>query len=61
MSVDYDTIKVALHSVASQAILDATLAAQNKVPLNDADIQLRIDTAMGLIISETIQIEPPPN
>ncbi len=55
---DLELINKALHGIASQAILDATLAAQNKVPLNDSSIQERINETLAIIVAEKHEIPP---
>ncbi len=58
--IDEELIHQALHGIASQSILDATLAAQNEVPLDDTEIQARVDQTMALIRTEMSETTGPP-
>ncbi len=53
---DWDTIHLMIHSVATQSVLDATRAAEAKVPLDDTDIQARVDETFSFIVAEFTEI-----
>ncbi|WP_216598987.1 hypothetical protein [Ruegeria sp. HKCCD7318] len=58
--IDEELIRQALHGIASQSILDATIAQRDAKPLDDTQIQARVNETMALIRTEMSETTGPP-